>query len=94
MKSNPLTSLLAGLLLFSSLAVAGLCFTYVQSMRTLQKRQAQAAAINQNRAVIQQLLLKSMEYGKTDPAMEKILKDIGLDLKSPAGDVVPKPGVK
>ena len=94
MKSNPLTTLLTGLLLFSSLAVAGLCFTYVQSMRSLQKRQAQAAAINQNRAVIQQLLLKSMEYGKTDPAMEKILRDIGVDLKSAPGEVIPKPGPK
>lgn len=90
MKSNLLPNLLLGLLLFSALTAASLCLTYVQSMRTLQRLQAQAAAISQNRTIIQQLLLESIEYGKTNPEMAKILDQIGIKMKTATGEAPAK----
>jgi hypothetical protein len=92
MKNNSLATLLVGLLTIGVLAVAGLSFTFVRSVRKMQNLQAQAAAINQNRIVIQQLLTRSAEYAasKTNAAMIKILKDIGIEIKSGGGGPNPK----
>lgn len=89
MKSNSLAVLLVGVLALSTLATAALSFTYVQSMRKLQKLQAHASVINQSRAMMHRLVAETIDYSKRNPAMEPILDSVGIKLQSDAVKAAP-----
>ena len=78
MKNNPLTTILLGVLTISSLASVVLCWLYISNTRQLRTLQAQAASINNNRALINALAIDTVEYSKTHPAIDPILESAGL----------------
>ena len=73
MKNSPLTTILLGVLTLSALASVVLCWLYISNTRALRTLQAQAAQINNNRAVINALAADTVEYSKTHQAIEPIL---------------------
>lgn len=78
MKNTPLIAILLGVLTLSALASVVLCWLYISNTRELRTLQAQAAQINNNRALINALANDAMEYSKTHQAMEPILESVGL----------------
>ena len=78
MKNNSLTTILLGVLTISALASVVLCWLYISNTRQLRTLQAQAASINNNRALINALAIDTVEYSKTHPAIDPILESAGL----------------
>ena len=78
MKNSPLTTILLGVLTLSALASVVLCWLYISNTRALRTLQAQAAQINNNRAVINALAADTVEYSKTHQAIEPLLESVGL----------------
>ena len=93
MKNNFLAILLVGVLALSVLATAALSFTYVRSMRKLRYLQAHVNVINQNRAMMRQLVAETVEYSKRNRAMEQILDSVGIKVKPEPGLTIPAPSV-
>lgn len=82
MNRDPLTTILAGALLLSVLATAGVCYWYLQASRQLRTAQLQMLTVNRNRALMQQFASQAMEYGKTNPAIIPILEGVGIRSRS------------
>lgn len=78
MKNSPLTTVLLGVLVLSTLTSVILCWMYISNARELRALQGQALSIQQNRAFITALATDTLEYGKTHPAIEPILESAGL----------------
>ena len=78
MKNTPLTTILLGVLTLSALASIVLCWLYISNTRELRTLQAQAAQVNNNRALINALAIDVMEYSKTHPAIEPILESFNM----------------
>lgn len=78
MKRNPLGAVLVGLVLLSAVGTAFLAYAYIQSMRDLNRLQAQSAAIQRNRAVASALATDAIEYSKTHPDIDPILQSVGI----------------
>ncbi len=81
MKSNRLSTILVGLLFALSVFAAGLALICVLNVRTLNRLQARAFYINNDRAVLQALLNDCVEYSKRNPAMELLLQSVGVKPK-------------
>jgi hypothetical protein len=78
MKNSPLTTILMAALLISAVASAVMCMMYVSSTREIHSLEAEAAFINNNRAVVNALLNDTIEYSKRNPAMVPILESVGV----------------
>jgi hypothetical protein len=78
MKNSPLTTILLGVLTLSALASVVMCWLYISNTRALRTLQAQAAQVNNNRALINALAADTLEYSKTHPAIDPILESVGL----------------
>jgi hypothetical protein len=93
MNRDPITLLLAVLLLVSATASAGLCYWYLQCTRQEQQAQMEVARINQNRALMQGLANDSMEYSRKNPAILPLLQSMGFRPQggtNRAGNVQPR----
>lgn len=86
---NRLPAVLIGLLLVSAVTAAVFTVVFIQSNRDLRRLQAQAATIQNNRAVAQAMANDCLEYSKRNPAIDPILQTIGLKPKpqAPPGPV-------
>ncbi|MBI2928697.1 MAG: hypothetical protein HYY24_23795 [Verrucomicrobia bacterium] len=84
MTSNRLSTILLGLLFALSVFVAGLSLICVLNVRTLNRLQARAFYINNDRAVLQALLNDCVEYSRRNPAMEAVLQYVGVKPKQAA----------
>ena len=94
MKNNSLTTILLGVLTISALASVVLCWLYISNTRQLRTLQAQAASINNNRALINALAIDTVEYSKTHPAIDPILESAGLKPGKSAPAATTKPATK
>jgi hypothetical protein len=94
MKNTPLTTILLGVLTLSVLASVVLCWLYISNTRDLRTIQAQAAQINNNRALINSLANDTVEYSKTHPAIEPLLESVGLKPNKTAPAATNKPVTK
>ena len=77
MKNNSLTAILLGALTLSALASVVLCWIFIANACELRTLETQTAFINNNRAVINQLLNDSIEYSRKNPAMIPVLESVG-----------------
>ncbi len=82
MKNSPLTTVLLGLLVISALFSVFLCYSYMSNVRELRSLQGQAAMINNNDNVIRTLANETVEYSKTNKAIDPVLESVGLKPKS------------
>jgi hypothetical protein len=82
MNRDPVSMILAGLLLVSVTATAGLCYWYLQCTRHNQQAQAQIAQLNANRARMQSLANESAEYARRNPAIIPVLQTLGMRPRS------------
>jgi hypothetical protein len=71
-----------------------LCWLYISNTRELRTLQAQAAQINNNRALINALANDAVEYSKTHPAIEPLLESVGLKTSKSAPASTNKPVTK
>ena len=94
MKNTPLTTILLGVLTLSALASIVLCWLYISNTRELRTLQAQAAQINNNRALINALANDVMEYSKTHQAIEPILESFGMKPGKISPAITNKPATK
>jgi hypothetical protein len=94
MKNNPLTTILLGVLTLSALASVVLCWLYISNTRELRTLQSNAAAINNQRAVINALAVDTVEYSKTHPAINPILEAAGLKPGKSAPAATTSPATK
>jgi hypothetical protein len=90
MRNNALTNLLAGLVVLSVVATAGLAYLYVRSVQKLNRLQFQSAVINRNRTLITSLANETLEYSKHNPAIDPILQSIGIKPR-PGAQTSPSP---
>ncbi len=67
MNKSPLTTVLLVLLVASALASVILCWSYVSNQRQLPAARAQAAMINRNRTVVNQLADEVRLFGTNHP---------------------------
>jgi hypothetical protein len=88
-----MTVALAVLLLVSAAATAGMCYWHLQSVRQLQFAQEHVANINRNKALVQSLASESVEYGRRNPEILRLLQGLGIrsrgDTNSPALEARP-----
>ena len=82
MNRDPITTVLAGALLVSVLATAGVCYWYLQASRQLRTAQLQMLTVNRNRALLQQFATQAMEYSRGNPAILPILEGVGIRSRS------------
>ena len=78
MNREPITLLLATVLLVSVTLTAGVCYWYLQCTRQLQIAQLEVARANSNRAAMQSLAAESVEYAKRNPSIIPVLQGLGL----------------
>lgn len=78
MKNQLWTVMLIGLLGVTVLAAAILTLIYVQSTRKLNKLQVQANVITQYRSRMHALANEAVDYSRRNPAIEPILREIGI----------------
>ena len=86
MNRDPINTILAGALLLSVLATAGMCYWYLQATRQLRTAQHQMIAVNRNRALMQQFAGHAVEYSRHNPAILPILENAGIRSRVPAGE--------
>jgi flagellar basal body-associated protein FliL len=84
MNRDPITLILAVLLVVSSMATAGLCYWYLQCTRQAQQAQAEAARVNQNRTLMQSLAAETFEYAKRNPAILPVMENLGWRVQTNA----------
>jgi hypothetical protein len=94
MKNTPLTTILLGVLTLSALLSIVFCWKYIVDTRELRGLQAQAAQINNNRALINALANDVMEYSKTHQAIEPILESFNMKPGKSAPATTNKPATK
>jgi len=74
----------------SVLASIWLFYTYVKKSRDLRQAQTQLNFIVNRRPVIQAMVLETLEYSKTHPAIDPLLESTGIKPKGGAGATAPK----
>ncbi|MEY2428988.1 MAG: hypothetical protein QOJ40_1873 [Verrucomicrobiota bacterium] len=94
MKNSPLTTILMGVLTLSALLSVGLCWSFIAKARELRSLQAEAAKINNSRAMVQALANETLEYSKTHPAIDPILESVGLKPAKAGAAPATKPATK
>ncbi len=82
MKYSPLTAILLGALLISSVASAALCWSYSSHARELRMLQSQVNYVNTRNSYINQLAAEVIEYSKTHPDINPILESVGVKTKA------------
>jgi hypothetical protein len=92
MKNSPLAPLLAGVLLLIGLMTAFITVRYYFSLKEYQKLQIEFAGITNKRNAVQALANESVEYSKTNPAIDSILFE--FDLKPKPGAAASTPATK
>ncbi|MEO5804724.1 MAG: hypothetical protein ABIR24_14460 [Verrucomicrobiota bacterium] len=79
---NLLALILTGLLFLSAALSAVCAVLYVRGSGELRGLQTQAAAIDNNRNLTRALATDAMEYSKRNPAIDPILRSVGLKSES------------
>ena len=82
MKRDPVSTLVAAILLLSVTAAAGLCYWFLQNSRQHQILQSEVARVNRNRALLQSLGNEMLEYGKRNPSMLPVLQSVGVRVRN------------
>jgi hypothetical protein len=83
MRKSSLPAILVGLLVLGALATAVLTVSYVTAVGSLRKLQPQVAQMTQQQAVIRSLIGETLDYSKTHPDMQALIKSI--DAKAATG---------
>lgn len=81
MKRDLLTSILALVLLATSLATAAMGYKFVKMSHQFGVLQKKFAEVNQNRAVFQNFAVELNEYSLRNPAINPLLDKMGLRLR-------------
>ena len=92
MKNSPLVNVLLVLTAVSAVLSVVLCWSYITSARQLRILQQAVAAANQNRAVLNALATEAVEYGKTNPAINPLLEQLGARPLARTNTPAPKAG--
>ncbi|MGA2864533.1 MAG: hypothetical protein ABSF95_08590 [Verrucomicrobiota bacterium] len=90
MKNSPLITILLAVLAISavwSVVSFTLCVRYTHKLQALE---GQVEAINYRRTAVQMLVNDTREYSKAHPAINPILKSIGVEEAAPAGAITNK----
>lgn len=74
MNKSPLTAVLMVALAISALASLYLCYECVTNSSELSVLQNQANAVNNGRAIMTAVATETLEYSKTNPAIDPILE--------------------
>jgi hypothetical protein len=82
MKRDLLTSILALILLASSLAAAGMCYKFIRMSHEYRFLQEQVARVNQKRALFQNFAVELNEYSIRNPAINPLLEKTGLRMRA------------
>jgi len=95
MKTNPLVSVLLGVLIVGAFVTFGLAIGYERHFRQLRVLQAQMLQVQNLRAVvIPALAADAVEYAKRNPAIDPILQAAGLQAAKAAAQSNAKPVAK
>ena len=97
MKSDPMISVLVGVLAVSALASLGLCYLYVQDSRELRALQGQASvitAVNAHQMALRALLTDAVEYSRNHPDIDPLLQSLGIKQAKGAPASTNKPASK
>ena len=78
MKNNQLIKVLLFLLVAISLWSVYLCWSYIAKSRDLRTLQGQVTYFTQRDQALQNLLGESVEYGKKNPDINKLLEAAGV----------------
>jgi hypothetical protein len=78
MKSNLLCTLTLGVFLVCALYTMWLSVRYFFSVRELQQLQSQYVSVEQARSAIQSLASEALEYSKSHPAIDPLLRQFDL----------------
>lgn len=92
MNKSSLPAILLAILGISAVVALVLAYMYARNVSELRLLNAQAAQINNNRAILNALAAESIEYSKKNPAIDPILVSIGA--KQPTAAPAPKPAGK
>jgi hypothetical protein len=85
MKRNPTTALLMAALFVLAAATALLSYQYVRTVGRVQRLTYQRMMVSRQVNLFESLLKETLEYGKTNPAIDPIFQSIGLKVnRSPA----------
>ncbi len=77
MKSNPLTAILLGVLIVTTLASVVLCGAYVRYSHELRSMHFLVNRITYNRALAQAVAKDALKYSEKNPAIDPILESVG-----------------
>jgi hypothetical protein len=92
MKNSPLVTFLLGVLAVSAVLSVVFCALYISSIREYRSLAGQAGAIELRRNAINSLLRDTVEYSKSNSAINPILESFGYH--KPATVPTNKPGGK
>ena len=81
MKRDLLTSILALILLASSLAAAGTCYKFWRVSQEHRHLQSVVAQVNQRKALVNSFVLELNEYSLRNPAIAPLLDQLNLRLR-------------
>ena len=81
MKRDLLTSILALVLLASSLAAAAMCYKFLKLAQQARLMQERVVQDNQRRAIFQNFAVELNEYALRNPAINPLLDQMGLKLR-------------
>jgi hypothetical protein len=95
MKTNPLVSILLGVLLLGAIATFITAILYEKQYRKLRVLQTRIQQVQYYRAVIiPALAADTVEYAKHNPAIDPILQAAGVQVAKPAAQSNVKPQAK
>lgn len=86
MNKSPMPKVLLVILAASAIASVVLCWMYISASRELRQLQMQANLVNNNRAVVNSLVMESIEYSKKNAAILPILESAGIKPNAPAAN--------
>jgi hypothetical protein len=81
MKRDLLTSILALILLASSLAAAAMCYKFLKTAHFTRVLQEQVVKANQDRVRFQSFAVELNEYAVRNPSINPLLDQMGLRLR-------------
>ena len=84
MNRSPLLLLLVCAQVLMALACAVICLLLVSGNKKLGRQGTELSRFNMNAQAIKQLMDESIEYGKTHPAIDSTLVQMGLKQVAPA----------
>jgi hypothetical protein len=78
MNRDPMSFILAAVLLASAAITAGLCYWFLQNSRQHQILQSEVIRVNRNRALLQAFGNDAIEYSRKNPAILPVLQSLGM----------------